>query len=167
MWRIVVLGALAGCGMAVAGPGVDAQTSGRSDPQPQSLDDLAHGMRFHLTTAFGGRPAPPPPLEPPPSVGFTLAIQLDASWPGRRLRLSPHFPITREFENGGDSWAALCDVRGRARSRDANEILSYLTSWCDFRTSKLALDEFVPLVSAHARGLATAVRDDVADILAD
>jgi hypothetical protein len=167
MWRIVVLAGLAGCGMAVAGPGVDDKTAGRGDSQPQSLDDLAHGMRFHLTTTLAGPPAPPPPLEPPPSVGFTLAIQLDSSWPGRRLRLSPHFPITREFENGGDLWAALCDVRGRAHSRDADEILSYLASWCDFRTSQLALDDFVPLVSAHARGLATAVRDDVADMLAD
>jgi hypothetical protein len=169
MWRIVVLAGLAGCGLALAGPGVNDQ---RSDDQPRSLDDLAHGMRFQLTTtplwkAPMPPPLQPPPLQPPPSIGFSLTLQLDSTWPGRRLRLSPHFPISREFENGGDSWAALCDRRGVADSRDAREVLSYLTSWCDFSTSKLALDEFVPLVSAHAKGLATAVRDDVADILAD
>jgi hypothetical protein len=170
MSRILVLVGLAGCGMAFADPTADEQAKDArfkdldGHDQPQSLDELEMGMRFHLTTSFG---KPPPPLELAPTIDFTLALDLDTSWPGRRLTLSPHFPITSAFENGGDSWADLCDARGRAHSRDATEVLAYLSSWCDLRTNQGAVEQLIPLVSAHARGLASAARDDLADILAD
>src|SRR5258706_14853410 len=109
MWRTVVLAGLAGlagCGMALAGPNPDYR-------QPQSLDDLARGKRFQLASTVGKAPE----LDAAPPIDFTLALELDSTWPGHRLSLSPHFPITREFEDGGPRGAHTPPPRRRSRSR--------------------------------------------------
>ncbi len=166
--RFVGIVTLAGCGVAFGEPTTSADDTWYG--QPLTLDDFRAGERFLLATPFGGhqRGAPLPTLtpEPAPMIGFDLSIELDAAWPGRRLALTPHFPISRAFENGGDSWSALCDVRGRAHSADAGEILTYLDTWCRLGADRGAVVQLLPLLSAHARGLAVAVRTDVADLLA-
>src|SRR5262245_19725959 len=121
MARILVLLWVSACGSADAGPSPSAL-------QPSSLDDLRAGRRFHLETTFDPRhesgvfspalvripPFGPDLLAFAPAIDVDLSIELDASWPGRRLAIAPHFPLTRVFERGGDSWSALCDARGRA-----------------------------------------------------
>src|SRR5262245_4532737 len=171
MARILVLLCASACTSATAGPSPSAA-------QPASLDDLRAGRRFHLETTFaepsrlGQTLVQIPPFAPDllafaPSIDVDLSVELDASWPGRRLAIAPHFPLTRAFERGGDSWSALCDARGRARSADAREILAYLGTWCEMRTSTHAVDDLVALANARAYGLADAVRIDLADFLAD
>jgi hypothetical protein len=167
MARILVLVCVSACGSATAGPS-------SSTAQPSSLDDLRAGRRFHLeTTLDRGQPLTlgirlvPDLLAFAPSIDADLSVELDASWPGRRLAIAPHFPLTRAFERGGDSWSALCDARGRAHAADAREILAYLGTWCEMRTSTHAVEELVALANARASGLADAVRVDLADFLAD
>jgi hypothetical protein len=174
MLRFAALACLAACSVAAADP--DPVTLG----QPLTLEDLRSGGRFYLHTTwqsgidertlpeFIHSPVwPEDLLSAAPAIGVDLSIELDASWPGRRLAIAPHFPLSRAFEGAGDSWTALCTSRRRAYASDAHEILAYLGAWCEMRTNTHAVHDLVALSNARAPGLASAVRDDVADFLAD
>jgi hypothetical protein len=81
--------------------------------------------------------------------------------------LEPQFPIARELAIDVD-WEQLCARGVHLRtSATQKELLSYLGAWCEVleRDIDNACARLKPLLSSTRRGLASAVRRDLANIL--
>ncbi len=96
----------------------------------------------------------------------------DLRWPLEGMNhpsLDPRFPIAQELAIGVD-WQTLCarGVQNRT-SATQKELLAYLRGWCHVKQRDVegACRELQPLLGAFTRGLAPAVRQDLANILAD
>lgn len=97
----------------------------------------------------------------------------DLRWPLGGMahpKLEPAFPIAISLASPGVGWMDLCSMGAQNRhlGRD-QELQSYLRGWCRVLKSDVdgACKHLVPLLGSVTRGLATAVRTDLANILVD
>ena len=112
-----------------------------------------------------------PPLPPPPTrTDLTELVR----WPlghAEHPALEPAFAIARVFAQPGVSWIDLCSrgVQSRRGGGIAEAHRTYLTAWCDVlkRDAEAAIARLSPLRSTLQRGIADAVRRDIANIVVD
>ena len=97
----------------------------------------------------------------------------DLRWPLSGMehpKLEPSFPIAIALAAPGVGWLDLCAMGAQNRhvSRE-QELVSYLRGWCSVIKGDVdrACQELTPLFGSVTRGLSSAVRTDLANILVD
>ena len=116
-----------------------------------------------------------------PSIDITPYVpdyHEDLRWPLTPMqhpRLEPAFPIALALASPGVGWLDLCAMGAQNRhtvaaagAEHALELGSYLRGWCDAARGDAdhACKELAPLLGSITGGLASAVRLDLANILA-
>jgi hypothetical protein len=85
--------------------------------------------------------------------------------------LEPRFAIAAVFADPGVGWLELCQrgVQNRIMAGQGRDELDYLRGWCNAVKGDAdgACDKLAPLVSSTVMGMSTAVRVDVANIIAN
>jgi hypothetical protein len=118
---------------------------------------------------------PPPQLVPLPYIpGMTLPdldFHDELRWPLTPMNhpaMEPKFPIAERLAQPGIGWLQLCD-RGITNRHGVDEqLVTYLRGWCKAVAGDVdaACGHLAPLMKAGSGRLATAVRNDIANILA-
>ena len=128
----------------------------------------------------------PPKLVPRPALDIPNDVTVDAllassqvraefhdelRWPLTAMNhpaLEPKFPIAQEFAKPGVGWLELCKSCVQSRYGGDKELLSYLRGWCKAIDGDVsaACADLVPLLRSTKSRLAAAVRNDLANILA-
>lgn len=113
-----------------------------------------------------------PPLPPPPAPRGDPSELV--RWPlsqATHPALEPAFAIAKVFAQPGVSWIDLCarGVQNRRGGGIAEEHRAYLGAWCDVlrHDAPAAVARLAPLRTTLQRGIADAVRRDIANIVVD
>lgn len=124
-----------------------------------------------VTTA----PAAPAELVPRPIIDVELVPDLRAElrWPLSAMthpELAPRLDIASVFADAGIGWIELCErgVHRRTMAGRNRDELEYLRGWCSALAgdADAACEKLAPLRGSTVRGLAAAVRIDLANIIA-
>jgi hypothetical protein len=85
-------------------------------------------------------------------------------------KLEPTYPIATALAAPGVGWIDLCSIGAQNRMTSGDrDVVSYLRGWCNVIKGDVdnACRYLTPLLGSVTRGLSTAVRTDLANILVD
>lgn len=118
---------------------------------------------------------PRPALVPRPDIQFQVSMDPDfheeLRWPLTAMNhpvLEPKFPIAQELADPGIDWMELCGRGIQNRYGRDKELLTYLRGWCKAIDGDVdaACSNLAPLIRTTTPRLEVAVRNDLANILA-
>jgi hypothetical protein len=117
---------------------------------------------------------PPPVLTPLPDIDVSVFMpdfHDELRWPLTPMNhpvMEPKFPIAPVFAQPGVGWLELCDRGVQNRYGGDKEMLMYLRGWCRAIEGDVdaACSNLAPLIHTTTPRLEAAVRNDLANILA-